>query len=187
MNVSTRKIAYTRDYTEVYEYENGLAIWKDIDYYYDTEVREKVIMRIDVMPYLTDIFSIGTITKYRSLIWNLAAKRNLNVNQISAALIEMVKTDSTFEVKLNEFYYTCDMGVSFGDYILSSIADAILAVEDRYRSFFRGINQKVICSSFGYLYIAVPDDYVKILLPEKVNYEVISYAKNGSCDVTFAE
>lgn len=184
--VRTEKLKYTKASVEVYTFETGLSVWKDIEWYYrDESFRDKVICRIDTIPLLHDIFSREILEKYRTAIFFLASMQSHDPEQISGIIRQLADIDKLFASKITEYYYTCDMDVSFGEYIIQSIADAIRMQENRFRDFFRGKTESVICLSNGYLYICVPDGWDTIAMPEKVNCEVISNAKNWSGQITF--
>lgn len=177
-----QKLKYYGEYCTIETYNNGLELWRDIDYYFrGFECRNRVIIRIDAIQLLTDLFSKDILSRYRSLIWNIAAGITTDVNFISQTLISLMKSDEVFADKLREFYYCRDLNVSFGEYILTTIADAILAVEVKYRAYFRGMEESVYCLSGGYLYISIPDSDNYIHLPDKgLKVEVVSVAKNWS-------
>lgn len=175
-----QKLKYYGGYCTVEVYNHGLELWRDLEFYFrGFECRNRVLVRIDVIQLLTELFSKEILIPYRSLIWNVAAGINTDINFISKTLITLMKSDPVFADKLREFYYCRDLRTSFGDYILSTIAEEILSVESRYRIYFRGMEESVYCCSGGYLYISIPDADNYIHIPDKdVKVEVISVAKN---------
>lgn len=181
MWIRETKLKYTQSYIPVEVYDTGLELWPDIDAYYSgVSIRNRVICRIDLGQYLTDLFSKETIDVWRNAIINIATYRINEIDKISAILIELAKNDNKFADQLQSMLITCDENVSYGEFILQTIANTMLAQVDRYRTFFRGKNEFVICESYGYLYFSTSDDSHVLSLPDNVKVEVISYAKNWS-------
>lgn len=179
MIVTNEKLKYTKATIPVYTTSTGLEVWKDIDSYYrGNKFRDKVICRIDTIKMMKDMFTEEVRTKHRDAIFNIAAAQLTEAAELSKFLLLIAANDTVFASKLNEYYYTCDIGCSFGEYIVQSIADKMLYQETRFREFFRGKTQSVICLSKGYLYICVPDSPESFWMPENVEVEVLSYAKS---------
>lgn len=175
-----QKLKYCNEICDIDIYDWGLELWKDIDYIFSGyECRSRVIIRVDAIKTLTDLFERNTLERYRTLIWILAAGLNTDVKFISQTLITLMKHDSVFASRLREIYYCEQFDISFGEYILRLIASQIKTVEDRYRIFFRGKSESVFCCSGGYLYISIPDEDASIHLPnDNLKVEVVSFAKN---------
>lgn len=177
--VCGEKLKYTKEVLNVYTLPTGLRVWDKIDSYYkDYQFRDKVICRIDVVKLLTDTFSKKTLEAYRNAIFNIASLGISDPEKLSNMIITLAKNDVVFASKLNEYYYTCDIDCSFGEYIITSLANKILYYEDFFRQSFRGMTQSVICLSAGYLYICLPDVSGKHWMPCNAEVEVLSYAKN---------
>lgn len=162
-------------------YNNGLEVWNDLDAYLNGfQCRNRAIIRIDAIQLITDLFSKDILLKYRKLIWLVVSGINGDVNFVSNVLTQLMRSDKVFADRLREFYYCCDRGnMSFGEYVLSEIANEILSVVDKYRIYFRGRTESVYCCSEGYIYISIDDSDNYIHLPDKdIKVEVMSYAKN---------
>lgn len=185
MRTRTERLKYTKENIVVITAPTGVEVWDGIDYYYNDKFRDKVICRVDAVRMMTDIFSKETLEKYRDVIFNIAAS-TFGAKELSAKLLALAQIDEVFAMKLNEYYYTCDIDCSFGEYIINSLADRIRCQETRFREFFRGMTPSVICLSLGYLYICVPDIDTPMPMPKEVHTEVISYAKNWKGDIKWA-
>ena len=170
---------YAEDNCTVGILGNDLLIWFDIDNQYQgKKFRDKVIYKIDAMYLLKSIFKPETIRDYRNHIFNIISGYIDDAETVSGIILALAKMDNVFASKLNEYYYTCDFDCSFGEFVLKSIAQELVNQEERFREFFKGKTESVICLSYGYLYICVRDYNTPIEVPEKVVGEVLSYAKN---------
>lgn len=179
MHVSYLTAKYTNTDVAVNEYETGIKDWQCIDeLYLNRKFRDKVICKIDATKFFNQYFSEDTIIKYRPVLMLIAKGCVRNPEQFSAVIKDFLEKDEVFATKINFIFHECPEDVSFGDYIIASLANILIETESRYRTFFRGRKEFVICMSDGWLYVSFDDDYTGPLFPDNVECEVLSYAKN---------
>lgn len=172
-------IKYLKDTTTVTTYDTGLTDWDNLDNLYrGKSLRNKVVVRFDVTKFLNKYFEIETIQEYRPVFMMIANGLVTDPNQFSAVLTQLVNTDKVFAKEVINLFHSCPEESSLGTHIIESIAGVFKSVELNYRSFFRGKPEVVICVSNGWLYFSVEDTEYTPVLPNEVECEVLSYAKN---------
>lgn len=189
MTISVVPVKYTPYTTEVTTYETGITDWKDIELAYrNRELRNKVVCRIDVLQKLSVYFMPETINEFRAVFLYVMKGLCRDPEMFSTFVKEMLNRDERFRRTIHDIYNGCPEEISFGEHLINAFANVIMNAEAMYRSFFRGKSQVVICTSDGYLYFSTVDDAgEKLVLPEKVDCEVLSYAKNWRGDIYFIE
>ena len=98
--------------------------------------------------------------------------------QFSDVILQLINDDKVFAEEIVNLYHSCPEEQAFGYHIIRAIADVFKNVESDYRTFFRGRPEVVICISDGYLYFSFEDTDEGPLLRDKLECEVLSYAKN---------
>ena len=179
MMTETVTLKYTKSNVSVDNYDTGLSLWNGIDEVYrDSNLREKVVVKMDIMDTLCKYFEKDTIKEYREVLLAVAEGRVTDPELLSKVITSLVEDDEIFPEKLNILFQSCPEDSSFGSYIIYSLASTIKSVENFYRTYFRGRAEVVVCLSHGYLYFSVPDENRDCLLPEEKECEVLSYAKS---------
>lgn len=183
-------VKYTKFTTIVNHHDTELMTWENLDNcYLNQSVRDKVVCKFDATYVLQHYFSKETVTKYREALMKIANAEEvaLDAKTFSDAITTWLEEDEVFRNNIRTIYYSCPDNSSFGWHIINTFADAIKSVEAKYRSFFRGRPEVVICISNGYLYFSIPDIDYKPVLPDKVECEVLSYAKNWRGEFEYSE
>lgn len=179
MIVDYQSVKYTRESTRVVTYDTGIQDWDNLDELYRGQsLRNKVVCKTDATIFLRELFSEDVIKKYRTVLMMIAKGQVTEPNQFSAVIKDFIKMDSVFANKINYLFHGCPEDRSFGSYIIENIAGIITDTEARYRTFFRGNPEVVICISNGWLYFSFEDSLSGPFLPDKIECEVLSYAKN---------
>ncbi len=174
-----QSLKYTKDLCAVTRYDTGICDWDGIEEAYrNKSFRDKVICRFDATCYLEDYFSKSTIKTYRPVLLMIAKAQVLDPNKFSEAIKDFIKLDPVFADRIHDIFHSCPEERSFGWHIIQTLADVFINTEEKYRSFFRGRPEVVICVSNGYLYYSFEDSKVGPLLPDRVDCEVLSYVKN---------
>ena len=168
------KLKYTNKMTDVQTFKTGLHSVNSIDQIYAGNINRKAIIKVDLIPSLSELFSNETINNYRKIILGMA-QATLSEDDFSAVVFALMKEDVTFRGSINKLFNECPYDMTFGDYISLGIAKRILNELQKLYNESVGAEEFIICESDGYAYISVPDeeDY-------KIRYlhsEVISKCK----------
>ena len=179
MVIESQAVKYTKTMVNVTHYDTGIADWEGIrDVYAGQSIRNKVVCRFDAAQFLNMYFKKETIDVYRPVLLMLAKAQVTDPARFSGAIKDFIKMDSVFADKIHNIFHSCPEDLSFGSHIIQCLADVFINIESRYRTFFRNRPEVVICVSDGWLYYSFEDSKVGPLLPDKVESEVLSYAKN---------
>lgn len=179
MVTELQQIKYTKSVASVTCYDTGIADWAGVyEAYKDQVLRGKVVCRMDAASFLNVYFSEETVRVYRPVLLMMAKGLVINAEQFSGAIKDFIKMDAVFAERINDLFHSCPEDVSFGTHIVQSLADVIVNVESKYRTFFRGRPEVVICVSDGWLYYSFDDMMSGPLLPDKAEQEVLSHVKN---------
>lgn len=186
MVIDSQMVKYTKTFVRVIYYDTGISDWEGIDNVYKGQLlRNKVVCKLDVSVFLKGYFSLDIIEKYRKELLLVAKAKVTDAELLSKVLLALLKEDTYFAEKINFLYHSCPVDISFGSYIIQKMADVFRDVEERYRTFFRGRPEVVICVSDGYLYFSFEDNSTGPLLPDNLKCEVLSYAKNWSGNIRY--
>ncbi len=181
-------VKYTKLTTTVTTYDTGLTDWENIESIYrDQSLRDKVVCRLDVTMLLSRYFELDTIRAYRPVIMLIVKGLVTDPTKFSNCIKDFMKLDSKFRSSIQDIYNSCPEEQSFGSYIIDVLADVFKNAESTYRGFFRGKPEVVICVSDGYLYFSIEDSMRVPTLPDKIDCEVLSYAKNWRGEFQFLE
>ena len=94
---------------EIYESPRGYSEVKGIDLYNNASIRNNVIVKIDLLKYLNEHFSIETINAYRSALYYIIAGYGNDTDEskstINGALLRIYKDDEVFKLKLAKIFY----------------------------------------------------------------------------------
>lgn len=179
MVVESLRAKYTREELRVIYYDTGICDWSSIDEVYrGASIRDKVVCRFDVAQFLNVYFSEQVIKKYRPVLMMIAKAQVVDPNKLSGVLYDLLKMDEVFANKIHYLFHTCPEDISFGSHIIQKLADVFIDTEKRYKEFFTKRPEFVICVSDGWMYYSFNDTLDGPLLPDKVECEVLSYAKN---------
>lgn len=188
MVIDTQTIKYTKTDVRVVHYDTGISDWEGIaDVYRGQSIRNKVICRFDAAKFLNMYFSEETIRVYRPVLLMLAKAQVTDPTKFSGAIKDFIKMDSVFADKIHYMYHSCPEDVSFGVHVIQCLANVFVNTESRYRTFFRNRPEVVICISDGWLYYSFEDAKDGPLLPDKIECEVLSYAKNWNGNFRYRE
>jgi hypothetical protein len=181
-------IKYTKCTTTVTTYDTGIKDWDNLESYYrNNSIRNKVVCRADVMQLLECYFEMETIKKYRYVLMLIMKGQVKDPKQFSGCIKDFMSMDKKFRSAIQDIYNSCPEEQSFGYHIMQVLADVLINAESSYRGFFRGKPEVVICVSDGYLYFSVEDSNSKPLLPNRIDCEVLSYAKNWNGEFQYIE
>ena len=168
------KLKYINTMTECQIFNTGLKSAYKIEELYSTKVNRKVIIRIDLVKYLTCYFDEESVTKYRH--WLLAiAQDRLDTDKLRQGIYAFLEVDDKFKKSINKIYQDCPYDMSFGKYIPRSFANVMIDNCTRLSNGTVGTDVFPIIESDGYLYMSVPDDE-SYIIPYS-DYEVISVCK----------
>ena len=168
------KLKYTNTMTDVQIFKTGLRSVHSIDQIYSGNINRKVIIKIDLIQSLTELFSQNTITKFRQIVLKIG-QATIDEEQFSDIVLALIDEDITFRNNINQLFNECPYDMTFGNYISIAVANRIISELQKLYDKSIGADEFIICESDGYAYISVPDeeDY-KIHYPQ---YEVISKCK----------
>lgn len=146
------------------------------DVFHDSIIRNRVILRFDLMRQLIRFFDKETIDENRMEIYRLLV-RDYTDEEFSNALISLAGEDVVFARALRNMFESLPEGSTFGDYIIDTLLTPIhKKMNDNYE-FYKGLPTFVVGDDFGYLYISIPDKYEPVLLLDEI-YEEVSNAKS---------
>lgn len=181
-------VKYTKCSTSVITYDTGLTDWDNIDALYRGAIlRDKVVCKMDLAMLLSKYFSADTIKVYRPVLLMLAKGLVTDPIKFSNCIQDLIGKDEVFRNVIRDIFNSCPEDKSFGWHIIDVLADVFKNAESTYRSFFRGKPEVVICISDGYLYFSVEDALREPMLIDRLDCEVLSYAKNWRGDFQFIE
>lgn len=172
-------LPYTNENVAVTEYRNGLSVIKNVDSYYkDRFIRNRVIIKIDLIAELRGYFTESTLASCRNIIFNLMIG-NLNKEQISRVFKTFYMEDTQFRKCIAELYYFNDGAYQYSLYTLfmSKVVGAYKAALNMIMNDAAEHDYKVLFDVNGYVYIAIRDLSNPLYLPDGVKEEVLSSAK----------
>lgn len=186
MVIDSQIAKYTKTPVRVIYYDTGITDWENLDDAYKEQFfRNKVICKADVSRFLNQFFLDTTVSKYRNELLTIAKAKVTDANILSHVMLQFIKEDSRFAERIHYLFHSCPNTTSFGSYLIQRLADVFRETEERYRTFFRGRPEVVICISDGYLYFSFEDSEVGPLLPDDLDCEVLSYAKNWNGNIRY--
>lgn len=158
-------------------FDTGLRKVNGIEEAYSKGPRGKVIAKIDLVNTLSEWFSEDTISMTRNSLLCIA-QGTCNSETMSKLISIYIKADAKFRRSINILFSDCPHNYTFGGYISSEFAKAMLDFQNEIKTRFVGRSEYYISESDGYLYFSFPDieNYNFNMYP----YEVISDAKNWS-------
>lgn len=180
-------VPYSKALVTTYRTATGHLVWEDVDRVYrQYEVREKVILRVDITDHLTE----GIISKnadlelkrnYLSVMFGLIYTPDI----MSEVLKDIYLHDEQFKLFIgNICYFELPKmpHVSLYDYLVASNNLRKKRIEDDIvgRSIM-GVNKSFL-DSLWYFYFAINDRVDSVCeIPNDFKVEAISYAKKWDC------
>ena len=155
---------YYHDRESLYDLFNGVSI------------RNRVIIRFDLLKRLESFFTQETLSEFRMVIFRILAK-DFTAEEYSSIFIELAGIDTVFAGVLRVLYDTMPSGYTFGDYIIENLVDPVLSAINMHTEYYKGKSPFVVGDDFGYLYISIADEPGEPPLLDEV-YEEVSYAKS---------
>lgn len=172
-------LKYSSVMTTVITSSTGLTVYDNIeDIYHDTNIRNRVICRVDCVKLLTHFFTKETIEEHRDTIFNLACKVTEDAEVVSSVVTYLFENDNNFKEFLRELKVSDARDMSFGDKIITTLADSLKQISETIYSYFLSSNPFVLAFSNGYVYLSFKDEEGAIRVPNHIELEVVSYAKN---------
>lgn len=162
---------------------NNLPIVEDVVEYNNKSIRNRVILRFDVIAGMTDIFTKEIISEYRDVIFNLIAG-NFNDEDKASIIKDFYRVDKTFHKYISLIFYF-DERMDTTPYIQiinDSLLQKYMTVTSMIDNSMHNQRCKCFMESNGYLYIAIPDEKFTLKIPGEFNEEVLSRAKVWNFD-----
>lgn len=174
---------YVKETIDIGSSKFGLPISENVDLYYkDKVIRNRVILKLDIISSLTEYFDESTLSNYRNLIFQMVSGGITNPDLVVKTVNTLYQADATFKFYLgNTFYFNQDTKEKplYGVIVKGLIQEYVRqrkAIEDNAI----GFDYKLIVESNGYYYISGRDLDQEIILPEGFKEEVLSNARTWS-------
>lgn len=174
---------YVKETIEIGSSKFGLPISENVDVYYkDKVIRNRVILKLDIVSSLTEYFDEATLSNYRNLVFQMVAGGITNPNLAVKTVNTLYQADTTFKFYLgNTFYFNQDTKEKplYGVIVKGLIQEYFRqrkAIEDNAI----GFDYKLLIESNGYYYISGRDLNQEIIIPEGFKEEVLSNARTWS-------
>ena len=176
MNYMTEKLKYTSTVTNLVIFDTGLCKYENIDEIYKTVIKDKVILKINLLnDALRDYFEPETIVEYRDILI-LLVQGIIPEDKLADILMLLIRTDKKFRSVINCIFNRCDPNDSFGHYIITELSEQVVRYYGNIRLSLVGRKPMIICESDCWLYLSIPDEEDFVF--DNYAYEVVSYAKN---------
>lgn len=156
----------------------GFQEVEEVKYYDGVKIRNRVVVRLDVIKGLTDAFSEETRNKFRMVVYNIIAGNVTDQLQVSDILKALYVGDETFRAFLGEIVYfdTNLENEPLYDVLVKKLLMQYRERRDFLNQFVQNMNYKQLIESKGYLYITVSDVSQVATVPNDCGEEVISRA-----------
>ena len=147
--------------------------------YNNASIRNRVIVKFDLIHGMTQIFGGNLLEKDRVLAFCLTAGRYQKPEEISVVLLYFYKEYVTFHNCLSEiFLFDEEINTSpISILMLRKMVDTYKKLRDNLIDTLYSQRCKTILESDGYLYVAVPDENISVQIHGYYNEEVLSRAK----------
>lgn len=131
---------------------------KGVEKYFNASLRNVRVVRVDLLQYLTEHFTVETVKKYRNVLYYILAGygKEDNMDLISQSLETLYKEDEVFRIKMGKIFYFRD-----SEYANLSVYDTLLrdvrvALGLAWNTVLKNVPYiKVVCDSHLYLYLSV--------------------------------
>ena len=160
-------------------------IIENITEYDGITIRNRVILKFDILAGMSNVFSKDTIKDYRDLAFGIVSGYIHDANSLSTVLTALYTDDDVFHKYLSVIYLFDE---SLKEKSLANVLSCHLL--DDYRIVFSMLVEllrlqrcKTILESSGYIYVSIPDDKFTLKIPGHFNEEVLSNAKVWNFDV----
>lgn len=176
--MAIERLEYLKVESEVRTTPYGFLVMSNLEYY-RTNIRNRFIVKYDVVFALDEYFEDSTLEECRDIIFNLMAGNIEDEEMISEVLTTIYMNDEKFRVFLGEKYYFDEKYKEQSLYvsIISSLVETYRAKVRLLADEGKKYHYKKVAESDGYVYMSIPDEKVKLRIPGKYREEVISYAK----------
>lgn len=147
--------------------------------YNNANIRNRVIVRFDLIHGMTQIFGENLPEKDRVLAFCLTAGMYQKTEEMSVVLLYFYKEYATFHNRLSEiFLFDEEISTSpISILMLRKMVDTYTKLRDSLIDALHAQRCKTILESDGYLYVAVPDEDITVKVRGYYNEEVLSRAK----------
>lgn len=147
--------------------------------YNNANIRNRVIVRFDLIHGMTQIFGKDLPERDRVLAFCLTAGLYQKPEEISVVLLYFYKEYVTFHNYLSEiFLFDDEINTSpVSILMLRKMVDTYKRLRDSLIDALYSQRCKTILESNGYLYVAVPDEDISVQVHGYYNEEVLSRAK----------
>lgn len=184
---SQLSVPYSKVQASTYRTSTGELVYEDIDTVYRKyDVREKVIIRVDIMDKLTE----GILSKnadiilkknYLSVLFGLID----NVDMISEILKDIYIRDEQFKLFLGNICYfelPKVSNVSLFQYLVADNKVRRIRIQEDFGNRSSLSSTGVFITSLWYLYVGINDKTDAVcIIPEDFKVEAVSYAKKWDC------
>lgn len=148
-----------------------------LDDYSGVRVRNVYIVRVDLLKYLTEYFSMESLSIYRSAIYYIISGKGMNTNKelIVKTLEYLYVNDDSFKLKLGKLVYFRDThleGLSVYSALLEDIKLNIKHIENKILGSIP--HRKYICNSMLYYYFSIDNEISRETIKNILGVEVVS-------------
>lgn len=149
-----------------------------IDNYNGASLRGKVVFRIDTLYSLKGIVTEDTLSKHRTLLYNLISGKNRDKQLVSKIFQALYFEDKDFRVFLGEKVHFDNLEEkSLYTSVMISLHNTIKAAENRLKEELKLRNIKYLVYSHCYVYASVSDTSIVVNVPKGYREEIVSRAK----------
>lgn len=147
--------------------------------YRGRSIRNRVIVRFDIVSAMTAYFEQDTLDNYRDIVYGLISGILDEEDVIAGVFEELYLKDFKFRKLLGESYYFDNSleEASLYEVIILKLITAYNDLNERLANVSRELRYKYIAESEGWAYISVPDQSEVIYVPGDYKEEVVSIAK----------
>lgn len=149
------------------------------DAYRGVNIRNRIIVKVDILPVLTMFCTKNTLIDYRGVVFRLMSGVYIESKDISCVMNALYQEDVEFHGYINRQYVFNEMALKESLYTI--VCNDMICAYDMYTNYLvdksRERGYKYVAESEGYVYLSVPDGISKMWVPEKYGVEVVSNAK----------
>lgn len=178
------KLKYTKNDVAVSQYKNGLQVWEGIHEIYSiTYVNRKLILRVDALQCLKNVFTPEVAAEYHRMIFYTLCKA-YDVDTMCKVLQALDQEDRLFhDFLLKSLIDKCAGVQSIGDFICDYLSSKMQDVYSALHDYFKGTSRFLIAMSEGYIYFATDEDDCEFDFPYDVDVEVVGHDKGRTITI----